>query len=220
MLKIEPTDESYSLIEAPTPHWPEGKHSDAYPREIIRLAVPAHNRKFQIDFKTFQRPDFQSKYRELTILRTKAIDNVGNLESVLDKLLIGFLSRFPNECRRIRLTGNNIETEIKSLDFMRCRDRLSKLLKTHKELGGKNHKMTMLFFDVISERNKYVHGVFYFLKDYTPLLQFELNKKNVLGHVSIEHIKSFNLTVLELLDWLKTLDEIARNLTALKNAAQ
>jgi hypothetical protein len=219
MLKIEQTNETYNLAEALTPHWPEGKHSDVYPREIIRLAVPSHQRSLQIDLQTFQRPYFQKVYRELTTLRTKAIDNVGHLESELDKLLIGFLSRFPNECSRVRLAGNNIADEVKSLNFMQCRDKLSKLLKAHKELGGKNSKMTMLFCDAISERNKYAHGVFYFLQDYTPLLQYELKKKNVLGHVSIEHIKSFNLAVLDLLEWLKRLDVIARDLNELKNAA-
>lgn len=216
MMKIEPSKEAYSLIEAPTLHWPGGKHSEIYPREVIRLAFPSYKRTFSIDLMLYQRQEFQDIYRELTVMRTKAIDNVGHLEDKLDSLLIDFFTRFPVECRRVKLIGANVRDEIKSLSFMQCRDILSEILNVHQELGGRNRQMTGLFFDVIVERNKYAHGVFYFLKDYKALMQYESKRNKVFGCVSIDHIRSFNIAVLDLLEWLVELSGVVRGLASLK----
>jgi len=158
---------------------------------------------------------------ELERLRGKSVDYASDLEYALEILLVSYLTYFPNNVSFLDIKpvspANFTEaiSIVKTSDFMRKRGFLSNFLKKDRKLERKR-KYTRLMSKFIEERNKYAHGVFYFLVPQRVwLIQYSDNSgTKQWADVDLATIQSFIDTSFELSDWLV---EISRRLDKLKS---
>ncbi len=138
-----------------------------------------------------------------------ANDTASEVESSLDSFLISYFTWFKENILSIlacKIDIKDISTEIRSREFMDCRNILSEILKKDKRLGGKTPN-TKLFYAFIIERNKYAHGQIGILATRkNHVIQYEDPDKKIITSILTEEIvQSFIDTGFYLRDWMSEL---------------
>jgi len=152
-------------------------------------------------------------------LRGEANDLASELENSLDSLLQSYFNWNPekiellNRFMKKNISPIHINQTIKTLDFMKCRNLLSQILKKDKRLNGRNGK-TKILHKFIMERNKYAHGLFGYLHpDGLVVLQYEdENKSQVTSILTEEILNSFIKTYHEMQKWFDKKSKILHKL--------
>lgn len=153
--------------------------------------------------------DLHKLNKTLILQRGYAVDYTSDLEDLLIKFLEVYFVVKKDQVKALNIIACSIDTstfDISRLDFMKCRDILSKILKRDKELGGKKGYTTLLT-SIIKERNKYAHGRFFFrANDDIHVLQW-IDKNNGerhvrYGNISEKQMKEYIAAVLNTYMWL------------------